>query len=557
MRPWITLLPLLLCLLALGCVPEMPIGDDDDAADDDDVSDDDVADDDVADDDDTLPDDDDDVADDDDTGDDDTGDDDTGQPVDADGDGWDETVDCDDTDAELNLDDADADGYDTCSGDCNDGNGAINPLATDVLGDGIDQNCDGMDGVDADGDGYAADFSFGDDCDDSDASIHPGATDVCDGVDSDCDGDLSWEEDADGDGFLNCDGDCDDVDPAVNPDAAEVECNYLDDDCDGALHPYEVDDDGDGYDECNDDCNDGDAALNPGAHETCLDGMDNDCDGLLDETCVTDAFTQTGNHATDILWVVDNSCSMYEEQGQLDSNAEAFFDVLDLLGVDYRVAVVTTDTGEFQGLPSVVAPSLSDPADDFADNCDVGTGGSATEQGLMYAEEGMDLAAAGTSPNEDFYREEAGLHVIIVSDEDDQSPGPTNDWVLALQAYHVNPDHLTISGITGQLTGCSGLTGNAYSAAEYELAISVTGGISESICSSSYATVLENLGYMSDHHADTFMLSAVPDEVTIEVVVEGVNVATGWSFDATLNAVVFDAASVPDNGDVVEISYAQ
>ncbi len=38
--------------------------------------------------------------------------------------------------------------------------------------------------TDADGDGYDA----GEDCDDSDASVNPGAEEACDDVDNDCDG---------------------------------------------------------------------------------------------------------------------------------------------------------------------------------------------------------------------------------------------------------------------------------------------------------------------------------------------------------------------------------
>ncbi len=63
--------------------------------------------------------------------------------------------------------------------------------------------------TDADGDGYYDADCGGDDCDDSDPTVNPGATEACDGVDTDCDGVLPVEEtDADGDGFVDCAG-CD------------------------------------------------------------------------------------------------------------------------------------------------------------------------------------------------------------------------------------------------------------------------------------------------------------------------------------------------------------
>ncbi len=176
------------------------------------------------------------------------------------------------------------------------------------------------------------------DCNDADANIHPGATEVCDGVDNNCDGkiddadpavDLStgtlFHADADGDGYgdpnaphLSCtapvgyvddNSDCDDTNPAIHPGANEV-CDGVDNNCNGLVdgadptldtsteQAYYRDGDGDGYGAgsatlaCGQpsgyvtlagDCNDADATTHPGAVEIC-DGRDNDCDGGIDGT---------------------------------------------------------------------------------------------------------------------------------------------------------------------------------------------------------------------------------------------------------------------------------
>lgn len=86
--------------------------------------------------------------------------------------------------------DGDGDGYSEESGDCDDRNPAINPSASDIVGDIRDQNCDGIDGTDMDRDGFASESSGGGDCNDFDSVINPdfGVRDVTDRVDSNCDG---------------------------------------------------------------------------------------------------------------------------------------------------------------------------------------------------------------------------------------------------------------------------------------------------------------------------------------------------------------------------------
>jgi hypothetical protein len=271
-----------------------------------------------------------------------------GCDMDSDGDGDPACSDCDDGDPTRNTTDADGDGITSCAGDCDDSpltGGARSPLhpetcdgidndcdpltsipgeAIDVDGDGgpscsdcddadptrfpdneeicdlIDNDCDGLLPfleVDADGDGYTwcgpwqgTDPSIlgGGDCVDSNAGIHPGATELCDGRDNDCDFMVDGSEytDADQDGSLAC-ADCADDDPSNQPGGVEL-CDGHDNDCNGLADftgpdGDELDADGDAWGLCAGDCDDDAADRNPGQVELC-DGVDNNCDGTVDES---------------------------------------------------------------------------------------------------------------------------------------------------------------------------------------------------------------------------------------------------------------------------------
>jgi hypothetical protein len=135
--------------------------------------------------------------------------------------------------------DGDGDGYSSEEGDCDDNDPARGPAEPEICGDGIDQDCDGMDAScdeeDGDGDGYAA---VDGDCDDGNAAIHPQAEEICgDGIDQNCDGsDASCadSQDADGDGFTADAGDCDDGNAGIYPGAEDICGDGVDQDCDGA-----------------------------------------------------------------------------------------------------------------------------------------------------------------------------------------------------------------------------------------------------------------------------------------------------------------------------------
>jgi hypothetical protein len=115
--------------------------------------------------------------------------------------------------------------------DCNDNDASVHPGAADPLGDGVDQNCDGVDGNagDRDGDGSPS----GQDCNDANPAVHPGAPDPRrDGVDQNCDGADGDALDRDGDGFRRP-LDCRDNKPKIHPGAKDIPGDGIDQDCRG------------------------------------------------------------------------------------------------------------------------------------------------------------------------------------------------------------------------------------------------------------------------------------------------------------------------------------
>ena len=142
---------------------------------------------------------------------------------------------------------------------------------------------------DLDGDGVAL---CAGDCDDSDATTYPGATELCDGndVDNDCDGSVpATETDDDGDGESECAGDCADGDPLRYSTSSEL-CDGIDNDCDSVVPVDEADADGDTFRICAADCDDTQSTVYPGATELC-DGLDNDCNGSAMDDYATGALS--------------------------------------------------------------------------------------------------------------------------------------------------------------------------------------------------------------------------------------------------------------------------
>ena len=257
----------------------------------------------------------------------------------------------------------------------------------------------------------------------------------------------------------------------------------------------------------------------------------------------------------DILFVVDDSASMSEEQGRLADNFEAFVTVLGDSRADWQLAVTTTSsvgTGVLQG--EILLPERRDLESAFQAQVQVGTNGSREEQGLASA-----LAVIQTHP--ELLREEADLHVVFVSDEDDHSPAPVKTYLESYQSA-AGTGSVALHALVGDLPeGCASGLLAADAGKRYLNAAELSEGLTESICAEDYSAVLERVGLEVAGWQSVFALSTLAAPGTLTVHVDGVEIpereVDGWIYSVGDNAVKFSGRAVPRPGMWVEVDYTR
>ena len=312
-----------------------------------------------------------------------------------------------------------------------------------------------------------------------------------------------------------------------------------------------------------------------------------------------DAFTQLETPEVDIMFVIDNSCSMSDEQASLTSNFESFIQFADAQGLDYQISVVSTDVqGGFPGPMCPASPTAQRPmgmaqgacgyfADGNGDATQVnpewrlvtpmeqpspeaafraiatqGINGAGIEQGLEAAYRALSSPVI-TGWNNGFLRQDAYLALIFVSDEEDQSPQAVDFYVnyfRAIKGFR-NTNLFSVSAIVGDVPGgCGG--SNADPGARYVESADRTGGIFESICTQDWATALQNLGLSVFGYKSRFFLSNQPVAGTVEVLVDGVVIESRhssgqvrWTYDPTTNSVNFAPLAIPEPGSEIVVRY--
>ncbi len=309
----------------------------------------------------------------------------------------------------------------------------------------------------------------------------------------------------------------------------------------------------------------------------------------------------------DLLWVIDDSGSMADEQGRLAESFQAFADRALEIGLDLHLAVTSADPtaggerGRFVGSPAVLTSDTPNWSAEFVQRALLGTGGNSREAGLQTARMALSEPLL-SAENAGFRRPGARLALVFLSDEDDQTlpdgaPEPTSaelrsaawrdtnlvpvaeltdffsqldgDGSPSLYATAIVGDPVgdRSAGVDFDQTGCETDPTNgdhdARGGFRYAAAVAAFGGGWHSICGGvdQFRAILEEL---ADDVAPPsplrteFALEHEPLPGSLSVTVDGVDVPddpdSGWSWVPGVG-VVFSEAAIPPSCARIEFHY--
>lgn len=293
-----------------------------------------------------------------------------------------------------------------------------------------------------------------------------------------------------------------------------------------------------------------------------------------------DNWFQAANNEVDILWVVDNSCSMEEEQQTLAQGFQTFVAQMEASGTDFHIGVISTsvdytspDLGKLLGTPPYLTSS-DDYVNGFIERATLGVDGSDKEKGLEAAARALhpSLTAPG-GYNKGFLRPAAELLVVFVSDEEDCSDEgalgdqpaeecyrqdellvPVSDYVKTFQNMKDSKDMVQVGAIVGvQNAACA----DAFPGSRYIQLSKFTGGLVGDICLADWSGLLLDLGLTATGIRTEFQTKFVAQPDSIQLFVDDVEMVDGsdYSYDQELCMLQFTPAAVPDRGAEIRAEY--
>jgi hypothetical protein len=291
-----------------------------------------------------------------------------------------------------------------------------------------------------------------------------------------------------------------------------------------------------------------------GGYGDCNQGSSND------PKCNMEKFKQASSQTKklDIMWIIDNSGSMADEQTALGTNFSAFIDEFISKDVDFKMAITTTDTSSSDRKGRMVTGSdtkltstkaMADENQfkaDFRSLVRVGTNGSGYEKGLEASEGFMQKYSSS------FIRPDAYLAVVVLSDEEDQSAKAVSVYTDYLKTFKAEAGLVKVYTIADVNRTNSG-SGITVGADRYIEASNQTAGVVANIRDDFHQS-LTAMGDSIINLLDSFALAHDPVLGSLKIYVNGV-LSSDYTFDAASRSIKFDAAHLPPVGADVTVYY--
>lgn len=299
----------------------------------------------------------------------------------------------------------------------------------------------------------------------------------------------------------------------------------------------------------------------------------------LDAEMHEDRFEQVSPQTTDILWVLDSSCSMIDENEALAEWFPIFMEHFEDVDTDWHMGVVTTDMGGWSledggtgGLLNNVGDirwidrDTPDPVAVFAEMTDVYNAMSwsaGSEKGREAAYTALEIKRLHDA-NRGFFRAfgDSWLHITVVSDEDDSSTrdpiGKSDfvDWINDIKPIQHRTTFNSI--VTLDPRNDEESRGDKY----IDLTEQIGGEVFD-LHEGDWADILDTLGGLqSPEPIVEWFLSYPPVPDTLEVLVEHGTVTFAfqrdedWTYDPVRNSVSFIEFQPPD-GAIVYLRYVK
>ena len=250
----------------------------------------------------------------------------------------------------------------------------------------------------------------------------------------------------------------------------------------------------------------------------------------------------------DIVWVIDKSCSMQDDEEQVLSGIDTMMNALpaggswrlNMISVTPQQAVISTEfplvPGDDAGDALVMYQSLPE---------------SISEQGFLALHDYMELNPYSAT----WMRPSAALLVVFVSDEEEQSTNFFPDALDFVTWYERQRANVFLASIIHDTPGPGYTSGCYYSVRDfgerYLDATNLLGGVVVDICTTDWSMGVQEAS-SSIQPLERWELTHEPLDTTIVVFVDGV-LFSDWMYNPVDNAVEF--LTLPPGGSLVEIGY--